>query len=1323
MQAITSLFLLAGLVLAAVSTCAAPVTQPIDDFASLDGWTSNEDGGMIAITGAEGPDGLPAMRLRYTAGAHLWGNAVRQITLHANATAIQFRARIQNATSHHGVFVWVFEADGDGYLSEVRFNGKPIGSAARDAWHLCTVSLTNLRFEPRGNRQRQLLTADRLMIGMNTNDPLLTGSVGGGDAVLDIADLRFVLRAPVAITAAGPAELHPGARGTVAILEDRFPAHPAHAQPRQLGQILQRAGYGVGYLKAEHLADPSILRPDRFRVLILPYGAYYPSGAEETIRGYLSGGGCLLTTGGYAFDTPCSRGSDGAMLPGVTEGPTAEEIDAGQQIVPMNTRHGVPGDTMGLNDRQIGMFDPSYHLLYVTSATHPGPFSVMAPFSPVKEAFEGYAASSMPGSGGPVFPKTWARHIPLIRTEDALGRYRGDLGALLYWFNGPYKGSAWAFFGVTNTDVFHPQRPWLTQLPRLVDALIGRVFSAPIRAQWSLLKPGERIQTSGEICNLGPKAASVTVLDVAVTREGRVIHRAGPVHLTLKAGERRTHTFTASAPADTDLVFLRRTIRMNGRDIDRAESAVVIHQQKVIQAGLPFTLKDGFVQSRRPALLVGANHTGAMLNPHEDPLVWERDLKQMKAHGMDMLRILHVSPFMADRPTSRSTTPMDLGVEQLPEHFTRRLDALVQMCQRHQVVLFLTLHDWMDITLTDAELQAQRQYARLVTERYKDAPGVLIDIQNEPHIELPAAANPNQPAHVTGLWNQWLAGQYQDDDTLKAAWPLSPPEAPLGSIPWHTGERRPDNQRALDAEVFRTALLNRWIDPNAAGCREGDPERPVTVGFLQSYWAVFKPDCTEQLDVANFHSYEQLNTYRGDVRLFEQRYLGKSISLGEFGAYPDHQKRQQGQDNPTQDTGWYLQRLHYLFGSGGSFALSWCWKDIDETVFPWGLRFRNDGPPKDLLRAYRNMALLARPVQPANNTPAVWLVYPREAMLRAQGNRFIDLTYRWFDRLMEMGVPFATISDAHLNRLPTDAKLLIYPAPYHISDETFGLLQRFVSHGGALLATGDVVRNSRTEPVQTDRLQWLGLEMTVAPGMELPVLNDTTPLLSVRSISAEQSGAVWVNRQGAGQTWFSSAALLPADDLQRLLAQTGQMPDWSTDGAHIMPIREATGVTAFWIVNPGQHPAAVRIPTAKGVLSTTLEPKGVGLVRLAADGAILTVESQSDVLIGDTPLMRVQGHAALQSLDGVCLTRARSAALIPFSTGRYEWLNAPEGASVESGEFTHIEWRTLTQSSSRVISCSPADAFDIRLIAHPSRMLETRQALQAVWTLAPNRKD
>ncbi len=1323
MQAMTSLFLLIGLILAALGACAAPVTQTIDDFKSLSGWSSNDDGGRIAITAANGPNGRSAMRLRYTTGEKLWGNAVRRITLPANAVAVQFLARIQEGASHHGVFVWLFEADGDGYLSEVRFSDRPIGSAARGTWHLCTVPLTNLRFEPRGNRQRQLLTVDRLMIGMNTNDPLLTGGTGRGDAVLDIADLRFVLRTPVSHATAAPVELHPGVRGTIAILEDRFPAQPAHAQPRLLGQVLQRAGYGVAYLKAEHLADQSILRPDRYRLLVLPYGAYYPSGSEETIRAYLSAGGCLLTTGGYAFDTPCFRGADGAMHPGVTEGPTAEEIDSGRQIMPMNTRHGVPGDTMGLNDRQIAMFDPSFHLRYVASATHPGPYSVMTPFAPVKEMFEGYAASSMPGSGGPVFPKTWARHVPLVRTEDALGRYRGDLGALLYWYDGPYKGSAWAFFGVTNTDVFNARRPWLAQLPRIADALIGRVFCGPIRSRWSLAHPGERLTVSGEICNLGPKAISLTVLDVAVTREGRVVHRAGPVSLALKAGERRVHAYVASAPGDTDLVFLRRTIRIAGRDTDRVESAVVISQPKVLQAGLPFRLKDGYIQSHRPALLVGANHTGAMLNPHEDPLVWERDLKQMKAYGMDMLRVLHVSPFMAEQPSSRSTKPLDLNVERLPEHFTRRLDALVQMCQRHQVVLFLTLHDWMDITLTDAELQAQRRYAHLITERYKNAPGILIDIQNEPHIELPVAPNANQPAHVTDLWNQWLTGQYRDDETLRAAWPLSPPEAPLGSIPWHTGDRRPDNQRALDAEKFRTELLNRWIDPNAAGCREGDPARPVTVGFLQNYWSVFKPDCTERLDVANFHSYEQLNTFRGDVRLFEQRYLGKSISLGEFGAYPDHQKRQQGQDNPTQDTGWYLQRLHYLFGSGGSFALSWCWKDIDETVFPWGLRFRNDGPPKDLLRAYRNLALLSRPVQPENNTPTLWLVYPREMMLRAQGNRFIDMTYRWFDRLMELGVPFATISEAHLDRLPKQAAMLIYPAPHHIGDETHALLQRFVAQGGTLLATGDIVRNERLEPALTDRLQLFGVELAEQPGMELRSLGDATHLLSVRPTAAEAVGSCWVNRHGAGQAWYCPTALLPVTELSRVLMQAGQAPSWSTDGAHVMPIREANGVTAFWMVNPDQRPATVRIPTGRGTLSTVLEPQGVGLVRISPDGRLLTIESQHDVSIDDRLVARLQGHAALQSLDGLCLTRSQSAALIPFSAGRYEWLDAPKGASVESGEFSHIEWKPLTQSTNRAIQCSDVDAYDVRLITTPDRMPAARQAIRAIWKLDPNRKD
>ncbi len=71
------------------------------------------------------------------------------------------------------------------------------------------------------------------------------------------------------------------------------------SSPETLSGWLREAGYGVTFLTARQMADPALLSPEIFDVLILPYGAAFPIEAVESFRRYLGQGGSFLTTGGY----------------------------------------------------------------------------------------------------------------------------------------------------------------------------------------------------------------------------------------------------------------------------------------------------------------------------------------------------------------------------------------------------------------------------------------------------------------------------------------------------------------------------------------------------------------------------------------------------------------------------------------------------------------------------------------------------------------------------------------------------------------------------------------------------------------------------------------------------------------------------------------------------------------------------------------------------------------------------------------------------------------------------------------------------------------
>ena len=83
----------------------------------------------------------------------------------------------------------------------------------------------------------------------------------------------------------------------------RTPVCGAAADPVQLAKVLGET-YDVAFLTAEELADPKRLNRTAFDLLVLPYGESFPLPARAAVEKFLGDGGDLLSTGGYAFQSP-----------------------------------------------------------------------------------------------------------------------------------------------------------------------------------------------------------------------------------------------------------------------------------------------------------------------------------------------------------------------------------------------------------------------------------------------------------------------------------------------------------------------------------------------------------------------------------------------------------------------------------------------------------------------------------------------------------------------------------------------------------------------------------------------------------------------------------------------------------------------------------------------------------------------------------------------------------------------------------------------------------------------------------------------------------
>lgn len=1328
MRAVIRVVVLLGLIVAGLVSPAWSLAVPIDDFTTVDAWMSNPDGGLVEISAERLPDGRPAMRLRFDHEDHQWGNAARAVTLPAHTTGIEIEVVVHEALPQAYLSIWLFEADGDAYLAFFTHDGKrlcDVGKGRRSGF----VPISAFRFEPRGNGNKEPTTINKMLVGL-----------GAGRAEVSVARLAFrtierSVRMPESRTQS--LKIERGPKGSAAILNDRFQPRPGDSNPETTAAALREHGWGVTFLKSGDAADESILTRSNFDLLILPYGSRYPYAAYDSIRSYLKTGGCFLSTGGYAFDEPCAPDETGTLVP-IDSTLTAEDLGAPEQgLKRLNTRFGKPGDTLGLAADQIGVFDPAYPLENVVVIQSAPEQNVLPPDVRAFFPAEGYSACSMLGSNNPVFPEKWGRHIPLIDCVDPHGRHRGSAGAIAHNYAGPYAGSSWAFFGVTNTDLFAEHGPLLRYLSTVADAVTARVFLHSLSTEFQCYRDGEHVSISCRAANLGSRAFSGSVVFTVIGRDGRPVYASDAAAVSLAAGQ--TSVLSAGfvlRQRASDLYRVSAELRSEDRLVDATETGFAAYKTESDRRGLDLSYSDNYFRSGdRPTLLSGTNVTGAMLySANENPLVWDRDLALMSDSGVNVLRLLHFSPLLSDKPAYGSTRPIDLAVDSLPPKLERQLDALVQLCRRHGIVLLLSIHDWMPVELTDEELAAQRRFAELIAARYRGTRDVMIDIQNEPRVELPKESGADAPEHIRRLWNEFLRSKYGSDDALKFAWSHSPPEAALGLVPYRAGSDAWGDVRTLDADEFRNVLVNRWVSANREGAKTGDSDTLVTVGYLQEYSALNKLMCVGDLDFANMHSYSTVERLLTDLKLFDRRFEGRSVSLGEFGARNNHDQRVNSLDVTDQDIDRYLLAGHYTFGLGGSLIANWCWKDMDDVVFPWGIVHSCGGPSKDILKAYRNQSLLFRQVRPVYRSPAVFLAVPISMMLGGRSGAAVGMLYRHVEALCAANADFGVIDDRSLHLLPDSARLVIYPIPFAIPEAAYDRLRRFVEDGGTLCVSGDVSYDALRRRTRTDRLEELcGVRFVSENYPDTNWPDESTRCIEVEPTTAVQREPdVFVRRAGLGTVWYSPAPLFSADGFSRFLfsealedlgaSGTAQVERIDAGGnlpVHAFRIPEVDGALTLILINPTDSGCVVRIlEPGRNKVEIGLGPGETGLARWNAVGELTEAEFSGSLVVGGCAV-KGRGRFALVSCDGLEIGRSSRLLVIPFGDGEIDLRPITGGAplTLQTGEAVRGAWRVLSESTSTVVRASGAGAYDIAIAAPRERLAELGAFVASELTL------
>ncbi|MBM3492934.1 MAG: hypothetical protein FJX72_01230 [Armatimonadetes bacterium] len=1035
----------------------------LHDFRDTGLWRLNADGGQ-GVSAKPGDAG--GMQVVFTDAPPHWGNLVGPSRAPSEATALRVTLTKHTGAPPAAMHIWLLEPDGDAWVQQVRWEGRSVGEwqAGRKA---VTLPAAGFSFEPRGKGTRQMASCDRMLIGCNYADLAVTM-----ERMEWIMANKGISETPVS-EVAPPIEA--GRMGSVGILQmdGRMPGNwkPTHA-PDAVARVLRSSGFGVTILRPAHLRNRSVLDPKRLSAVVLPCGPFFPADCREAFLSYLKAGGSFVSTDGYAFDRLVQRTDSGwaDLASTVTVEDTANP--AVSDALWMNTRHGRSGDAMNFRPDQIGAFDPAYMLTDCVSARASEWYGAVAGADALDyrwpKAVRGFAACALTGDNNPVFPPTYRRWIPILDGKDARNRDRGPVLGLARNHAGAFKGSSWAFAGLTGgDDLFLKSAARRRLLADLVSRVVDGVFLHSLQSDYACYRTGETATVQVTVACHGSKPFV-----------GRVVLRAGRRALLsqvvrLEAGSEVVVSANAKVePSGTGFVPVVVDLTRGDALVDRLDGGYCVATKAVLERGPKIGWSGNyFTLNGRSQVLLGSNQTGMMFfATGEGPAMWERDFAQMARGGMRVLRILHFSPFAA-RGYEGVSPHQSADLAQRPERLCRQMDAIVQTAQRHGVVIFLTQHDWLPVGLTDADLEHQRRWNRFWAARYRDVPGIIYDVQNEPSVDVPERPD------IAALWNVWLASRYTSDAALREAWHVSPPEAALPNVPLKGGTGQWNDVRTADRKRGEEFLLNRWVAANVAGIKDGDPDALVCVGYLPSMSPADKVLGVRHTDFSNMHYYGPTDGLPLELALIDRRAYGKGMTVGEFGAMEAHARRNAGADGlpALESIERFSHTVHAAVGMGAAMLCNWSLKEFDQMVFPWGLYHHGTPVAKPWTERYEAMARSLRRFEPVYVAPQVYVVIPDGHRI---GPRFEDIhaaIRRCAGMLLDLNVPFGMLNESDLEVVPPSAKALFWPIPYCPLDGAFGAVTDWVRRGGVLYVSGSVAFDTARRATRTDRMADLGL--------------------------------------------------------------------------------------------------------------------------------------------------------------------------------------------------------------------------------------------------------
>ncbi|RAQ97702.1 beta-galactosidase [Thermogemmatispora tikiterensis] len=856
------------------------------------------------------------------------------------------------------------------------------------------------------------------------------------------------------------------------IRSDRVLVFADPAYPRACSQALLRkllpGPFEVS--DASHLAQAL---EDAPRLLVSFHGPYFPKAAWNALLRFLERGGNLAVFGGMPFARPVTAAGEVEPEQDVYArqlclGPFFPVDLAASGAQPASLRLVAAPEALFLRDCALPL-----------SSERPGRFWACYPRLTQTSDYPEEI-----GSAGPF--DTLLRPLLFAVATTPYGEERLATPAfVLDQLGGRFQGGRWLL------SLWEPEtaEDWLAlaePIQRLLALALEDPLCCAVRPVLACYRPEEApalVVTLPERLDLELRITVTQADDGQVLRRWDFAAPASPVHserylqmaLPPKAGLYRVHT----------------EYRPVGGQWLSQETGFWIWDEALIAATRGKRLvagRDYFYQGERLFLVCGTTYMDSRVQRKywrlPNPARWEREMAEMKAAGINLLR------------TGLWTAWRDvLPVAGVPtESFLRALDAFVLTACRQELQVIFTffaffppLFDGLNPWLDPRSLEAQERFLSLLARRYAQVELLSWDLINEPSFGDPARAFaqrplPNYDRYEQQAFVQWLKERYTLEQ-LQLRWRETPAELSsweqlrLPREADYSTSVRDTTARAMlkvaDYTRFSQEMFVTWARRMYRAIRAAGSQTLIGVGQDEAGARIAPQFYATAVDYTTTHPWWNVDDLLWDMLLDKTPERPNLIQETGVMLVRDVDGRPW---RTEQANAWLLERKLIMgLMANGAGLIQWLWHTnaymTSENENSIGL-VRADGSAKPELLVMREFCRLAEALadqlQEAPEPPPVWLVIPYSQWFVRPDLGALPTRQAVRALAYELGVIPQLIGEqrlaSELERTGHRPQLIILPALQLCEPAAWFAVLDYVQRGGTALVSGVVGRDMHNLP-------------------------------------------------------------------------------------------------------------------------------------------------------------------------------------------------------------------------------------------------------------------